>query len=395
MTDPPTSTVPYRGLKVLELAENLPGPYAGFLLASWGADVVKIEPPRGDAARGMRPFFDMLNRGKRSVVLDLRDPARAAARDALLRWADVVIEGYRPGVAARLGVDGERARRLNPRVVHCAISAFGQSGPRRRQPGHDLNLQALTGVCALEGGPRGTDGGFAMLPVADLSSSLIAVAAVGAALAARGEDGKGRCLDVAMADGALSWANLWGVGANPAPRARALLSQRGGPVLTALGGPLLRTLARLRIYALPHYGVYRCGDGRYLALGIVDEGHFWRALVEALGLPRVLGTLDQTARTVSGPLLSRLVARRLRQRPRDAWLERLEARDVPATPVLRPEEAVRDPQVQARGMADERGWVRAPLPQALHLGGLAPGLGADTEQVLAELGLDPHLGVAV
>ena len=146
---------PLSGLKVLDFSQNLPGPYATFLLACWGADVIKVEPPKGDPARFMEPFFSMVNRGKRSVVLDLRDERSRSAVEALVRWADVLVEGFRPGVMDRLGCGFARAKELNPRIVYCSISAYGQEGPMRDHPGHDLNLQATSGVCHLE---RDADG---------------------------------------------------------------------------------------------------------------------------------------------------------------------------------------------------------------------------------------------
>ncbi len=372
------------GIRVLDFSQNLPGPYATFLLAGWGADVVKVEPRKGDPARHIEPFFTMVNRGKRSVVLDLRDEASRPALEALVRWADVLIDGFRPGVMARLGCDFERARALNPRVVYCSISAFGQDGPLREHPGHDLNLQALAGVCHLErdaaGVPRGS-----VIPMADLSTSLVAVSGIVAALLAREKDGQGRYLDVAMADAVLSWANVWGLGIDVAGRTDRELS-RGGPVAKRLARPFVAHLERLKLYAMPQYGVYRCKGGGHLSLGIVDEAHFWKALCEVLGLGAV-AKIPVPGLVAAGPVVRPLIARRLRRDTAERWCEKLRAAGVPAWPVRSPAEAAREPQVAARGLADARGWMRSPLPGAGPAGARAPERGEHTDAILAELGV--------
>jgi crotonobetainyl-CoA:carnitine CoA-transferase CaiB-like acyl-CoA transferase len=382
--------LPLEGLKVLDFTQNLPGPYATFLLASWGADVVKVEPPKGDPGRFMQPFFAMVNRGKRSVVLDLRDESSRPALEALVKWADVLVEGFRPGVMARLGCDWETAAALNPKLLYCSISAFGQEGPLRDHPGHDLNLQALSGVCHMERDAKGAPR-YSMLPIADLSSSLLAVSGICAALAARRERGEGAYLDVAMADGVLSWANLWGRGVDLAGNAEKQLA--GGPAVEALTRPLIEFLDRVKLYAMPHYGVFRCADGAYLSVGIVDEAHFWKALCAELDLAPLAG-LPLPARIAAGPALRPLVARRLRKRPRDEWLARFERAGIPASAVLRPDEVPDQPQVRARGLVDERGWTRAPLPGAVFPSRGAPKRGEHTDEVLAMLGLESATAAA-
>jgi crotonobetainyl-CoA:carnitine CoA-transferase CaiB-like acyl-CoA transferase len=377
------ATRPLTGVQVLDFTVNLPGPYASFLLASLGAEVIKVEPPRGDPARHMEPMFTFLNRGKRSVMLDLRDPTTRPALRALVERADVLFEGFRPGVMGRLGCDWETARDWNPRLIYCSISAFGQEGPRVHQPGHDLNLQALAGVCHLErdahGRPRGS-----VLPVADLSTSLGAVASVCAALVARGPEGPGRYLDVAMSDAVLSWAHIWGEGIDLAAQAREALGT--GAAAKVVERTLLERMDREKLYTMPQYGVYRTRDRRWLAIGIVDEKHFWQGLCEATGLGR-LANLSMSARIAGGPFFRRLIGAVLRRRNLEHWLARFEEAGVPATPVLRPDETKQEPQFQARGLLDDEGRVRAPLPGAEHPQRPAPELGEHTEQVLAELGL--------
>src|SRR5690606_11729264 len=190
-------------------------------------------------------------------------------------------------------------------------------------------------------------------------------------------------LEAAVADGVRSWSGGGGVGVDPARSADRELS-KGGPVARALTRPLVRHLERAKLYALPHYGVFRARDGRWLTLGIVDEGHFWRALCEELGLAP-LGGLPMPVRIAAGPALRPVIAPRLRRRDRDEWLARCGKGGAPASPVLTPEEAARDPQVRARGRAGERGWIGSPLPGAIAPRGAAPKKGEHTEAILREL----------
>lgn len=372
---------PLAGIRVLDFTQNLPGPYATLVLASLGAEVVKIEPPKGDPARHLGPLFEMLNRGKKSVMLDLRpDGPGRRALEGLVRGADVLVEGFRPGVMARLGCDAQTARAWNPGLVYCSISAYGQTGPRAPEPGHDLNAQALSGVCGLQLDDTGRPQGVG-LPIADFSAAMTAVASICAALAAGG----GATLDVAMTDAVVGWSQLWGQGIDLGAPVRARL--RDGGALGRLVGPavrraLLDALDRRKLYAVPHYGIFPARDARFLALGIVDEDHFWRSLCDVLGLGR-LGRLPLPARTALGPLLRRVIARRLLARDREDWLRRFRSAGVPVTEVLTPGEARDEPQFVHRGVFDRDGWARPPLPQSVHVMGPAPALGAHN---IAELG---------
>jgi len=248
-----SDALPLSGIKVLDFSQNLPGPYATFLLAGWGAEVIKVEPPKGDPGRFMEPFFSMVNRGKRSIVLDLRDPASRAPLEALVRWADVLVEGFRPGVMERLGCSFERARELNPRIVYCSITGFGRSGPLAHIAGHDLVIQALTGLmgCAPDG--EAPVPGF---QAADFAGSLYAVIGIQAALAQRAQTGVGCEVDLAMFEALFHMCFI------PLSSAFARMAGYSGePRMESFGGN-------------PRYATYRTKDGRRVAISrVADPSH--------------------------------------------------------------------------------------------------------------------------
>jgi alpha-methylacyl-CoA racemase len=362
-------TGPLTGVRVLDWTQQLPGPYTTWNLAALGAEVVKVEPPRGDAARRVGGLFDVVNGGKESVALDLRDPVDQERLRRLVGAVDVVVEGFRPGVAARLGCDPAWAVSAHPRLIWCAISAFGQTGPASAEPGHDLNAQALSGLAWLErsagGAPRPS-----VLPVADFGAAASAIAAITAALYARERTGRGALLDVAMTDAAANWAQVWGRGADLAGPAEAVLRTRMGRTAARRW---LAPLARSRLYALPGYGVFRCADGAWIAMGIVDEPHFWRAFCRVLGL-RGIGRLGLGAQLLTGRLVRPLVAARLLTRPRAHWLSVLTAADVPVSPVLSIDDIRSHPQLGPRGWS-ETGALRSPIPGGRAPSGPGPALG--------------------
>jgi CoA:oxalate CoA-transferase len=411
---PPEPTQPpLHGVRVLDFTQNLPGPYATLVLASLGADVVKIEPPGGDTARMTPRLFEIVNAGKRSCVLDLKRDDAAATLAALVADADVVIEGFRPGVMAKFGCDAAAARRTNPRLVYCSISGYGQDGPYVAYPGHDLNFQALTGVCDM--GRDADDHPFGCaLPIADLSSAMTAVSAVLAALFARERTGVGRAIDVAMVDTLRSWTHAWAEGLTPRDaRASGLVVGLGRTLEThapagklgaaamrasswlqrddvlrgadAVGERIKRTatfrkLVRLRLHALPHYGLFRTRDGRWLSIAIVDEDKFWRALCEGLGLPRIAG-VPLPLRMVGAAPLRRWVAAAVARRDLDHWLGHFDRARVPVAAVVPIEEVADDPQLAWR-LAGTGAPVGAPVPLVMAVPGPAPRLGEHTAAIL-------------
>lgn len=307
------------GTRVLDLSIWRPGPYATQLLVELGADVVKIEPPGGDPMRAFPPLFDVLNAGKRAAVVDLKEPSGLAAVLDLAAGADVVVECFRPGVVDRLGVGDGPVRERNPSVVYCSISGYGQVGPLRDLPGHDLNYQAWAG--ALE--PRaGYDRPVVPRPpIADLAGGAYAALAVCAALTRRSLGGEGERIDVSMTDVLASW--------------------------TGSVGPL-SSEAGHRLAGLPGYGTFKTRDGGWIALGVLTEDEFWRSLAEVLGLVDVSG-LGYEQRLAIGDELNRRVAERIGERRRDELVGQLSTAGVPVSPVLSQREMLEAEELRVRG----------------------------------------------
>ncbi len=372
--------LPLEGLRVLDLSRLLPGPFATLVLADLGADVVKVEAPRGgDALRSIPPLageasgaFHALNRNKRSLALDLRRPEGAAAFLRLAARADVVVESYRPGVLDRLGLGWAALRAASPRLVLCSITGYGQDGPYAARAGHDVDYCAIAGVLGLNGEPERP-----VVPgvqVADLAGGAWpAVAGVLAALVRRATTGEGAHVDVSMAEGALALMTLplamaWARGA-PNVRGRELLS--GGAA---------------------SYGVYRTKDGRFVALGAL-EPKFFAALCEAVGRPELAPR--QLEQGGAGPRaeLEAIFA----ERTRDEWAAFAAAHDVCLAPVLEGDEPRSDPHLAARGAFFEvpTAWEGRAIPgiaTPVRLRGeeaprrQAPRLGEHGEAVLREAG---------
>lgn len=403
---------------MLDFTQNLPGPYATLLLAAMGAEVVKVEPPRGDTGRLLGRLFDIVNAGKKSIVLDLKTAADRARLARLLPHADVLLEGFRPGVMEALGAGPRHALACNPGLVYCSLSGYGQHGPYRDHPGHDINYQALTGVCHMLRDAAERPYGCA-LPIADLSSGLAAVASICAALYGRQRDGRGRHIDVALTDTVLSWAYVWSEGLTPSDAklsgalpplrrwltARATKSPPLEPAARWLGRPeaataadrigeLLegtaawRNLLRLRLHALPHYALYRTADARWISVGIVDEHKFWAALLDGLSLPSPLRTslaaIPLAARVVTSKPVRRILAQAFRRRSLADWLHTFDRAQVPVAPVLPLDEALTDPQLSAR-ILDPHGNATTPYPFATTPLGRSPTLGEHTESLFATL----------
>ena len=324
------------GLKVLDLTRLLPGAFCSQMLADYGADVLKIEQPgTGDYNRQFAPIakkesgsFLLLNRNKRSLTLNLKSEEGKAIFLRLVRDADVVLEGFRPGVMARLGLDYETLERENPRLVYCAISGYGQDGPAAQRSGHDLNYMGLTGALQLFGTPA-TGPIVPGLSIADVGGgSLMAAFGIMAALNARSRSGQGQFVDISMADGLVSWLCY-----HAADHLFAGTEPRGGEGAFIGGAPC--------------YNVYACSDGRHITLGIIEE-HFWLSfcdLIECPGLKPEQWPSGQAAR-LQYLQLAEVFGRDTQKN----WSARLAAADLPSSPVNTMAEGFADPQMVHRKM---------------------------------------------
>lgn len=350
---------PLDGIRVIDLGMLLPGPVAALHLAWMGADVIKIEPPRGDPGRSLYDgaFFDTYNRGKRSAALDLKSPSGREALLALSEDADIVIENFRPGVADRLGIGPDALQARNPRLIHCAITGFGP-GSRATAPAHDLNFLARSGALGLPTtwSGQGRQSTRPAMPVADLGGAAMAVQAILAALFQRVRTGKGARIEIAMQEVMLHWL-AW----------RTSASERGDA-------------AAWTRHLEPANDLYATADGRGIAIGAI-ESHLWQALVRALTdagavLPEGAASWDWEARRENAPELAAALSNAFATRALAEWIPLLEAAGVPADPVNTPPEAYDDPWVAERALVGKDGWVRPPLPGVGTLAA-APALDAD------------------
>lgn len=323
------------GIRVVDLSMFLPGPMLGVMMADQGAEVIKVEPPAGDPAREQAPFangqsiwFANLNRGKASVVLDLKSEAGKAALTDLLRDADVFVEGFRPGVMARLGFGWEQVAAINPRIVYCSISAFGQQGALAHHPAHDLAVQALAGFLSVNN--RGSEAPVVPgVPAADVAAGLTGLSAVLMALIGRERTGRGDHVDIAMFDSLLPWC-----------------AHIAGDALA--GGAPPRSDAQRSLGGAAFYNVYECADGRHIVLG-GREIKFARALLTALGRPDLVALAEAEAGPEQAPLIDYLRAS-FRTRTRDQWVQFMAGLDVAFAPVLDFAEALAQPYIAERGL---------------------------------------------
>jgi len=360
---------PLAGLRVLSLAEQYPGPYAGLLLGDLGADVVQVErPDGGDPARRFPQLHAALNRGKRSICLDLKSQQGAAACRRLAATSDVLLEGFRPGVVDRLGLSAAALAAEHPALVYVSVSGFGQSGPYAHRPAHDLSLQALAGLL---GGSPGQSEQLPHLSLADVAAGLFTALAALAGVAGRAATGRGGHYDVAMFDSLVSF------------------------MTTALV-PAANSGAVENIGLDPGYGVFATCDGRWLSVSIAFEDHFWQALCAAAGLQQH-AHLDASARRVRLQELRSDLAGQLARHDLEHWERTLGQAGVPFGALNDLPRLLADPHLQARGLlqtVDTDDGPRRYLRQPILVDGTAPGplsatpaLGEHTRAVLSAAGL--------
>jgi crotonobetainyl-CoA:carnitine CoA-transferase CaiB-like acyl-CoA transferase len=376
------------GIRVLDVTQVMAGPYCAMILADLGADVVKIEPPAGDSTRQMpgaigsdSPSFNAVNRGKRSVVLNLKT---REGREIFLRLAaasDIVIENYRPGVMAALGLDYAALSARNPRIIYASISGYGQTGPQAHKGGFDLVAQGVSGIMSVTGEPGGAPV-KAGVPLTDLGAGLFALVGILAALHARERTGAGQQVDASLVDAGVA-LSVW--------EATEFFAGVGVP--TALG-------SAHRMNA--PYQAIRCADG-YITIGAANERLF-RRLCDVLEHPEWAAMpefADNASRVRNRVALAERIESVLRERPRAHWLDLFEANDFPCGPINDYAAVFADPQVQAREMVVEvthptLGAIKA-LGSPIKLSATpadpsrrAPLLGEHTDAVLSEAGFTQH-----
>jgi len=362
---------PLAGVRVVDFSMFVPGPFCSAILADLGADVIKVEAPGGDPGRTYIPAqFRTENRNKRSVALNLKAAESRPVIARLARHADVVLEGFRPGVAERLGIGAGALAAYNNRLIHCSISGYGQTGPWRERPGHDVNYVAAAGGLAFPGQwlkpPTRSS-----LAIADMGGGCFAAIAVLAALAERNRTGRGVQLDLSLFEAAFFWAAM-----------RHSLDPAADP----------------KAHIFPVNDVFETRDGKRLTLGILEE-HFWQNFLRAAGADAV-GLDDpkfatDTLRRRNGDELSAHLAQLLKTKTEDEWLRLCGANDVPVDPCLTPVQAAELEQIRARENVAARGAERFAL-FPVHADGRrgaelrrgVPTLGEQTREVLVELGFD-------
>lgn len=373
---------PLEGIRVLDLTRLLPGPYCTMLLADMGAEVIKIEEPNfGDPARFAPPrmkdtgsLFLTVNRNKKSVALNLKDQRGVDAFLKLASSADVVVEGFRPGVVDRLGVGYKAVSAVNPRIVYCSITGYGQTGPLRDRSGHDINYVALGGLLGLTTDMRGVP----VLPaaqLADLSGAMMAAIAILAAVISCKNTAKGQYVDISMLDTTISIL----------------------PVMAShfFAGEQLEIGSQTPLTGLyPCYNIYKTKDGKYLSLGALEE-RFWQAFCSAIGRKDLIE--KQFARGKEKERISTELRSLFLSRTQAEWLKSFEGKDFCCEPVLNLTDALTSEQATARAMLFEMDHpTEGPIKQLgspfkfsetpVSMRMAPPQLGEHTEEVLRSIG---------
>jgi alpha-methylacyl-CoA racemase len=367
--EPTTRPGPLAGIKVIELAGMGPAPFACMLLADMGAEILRLERSTGTPSTPMG-HYDILSRGRRSVAIDLKAPGAAALALELIGHADVLIEGFRPGVAERLGLGPSECLAANPRLVYARMTGWGQDGPLAARVGHDIDYAAITGALATIG-ERGRKPVPPLNLVADFGGgALFCVSGVLAALVERASSGRGQVIDVAMVDGVTSLLSM----AHSQGAAGIMSDERGSNILD--GGA-------------PYYDTYRCSDGEYMAVGAI-EGQFFDELNRVLGISDLPAQHDHAR----WPAMRELFARKFVTRTRAEWVDAFDGVDACVAPVWRLSEAKGDPHLRERGcFVDVDGVVQPNVAPRFsrtpgRIGAPPRTPGQDTTESLRDWGID-------
>jgi formyl-CoA transferase/CoA:oxalate CoA-transferase len=380
-----SSKPPLKGLRVLDMSRVLAGPFCSMTLSDMGAEIIKVEiPGRGDDTRGFPPFingessyFMSLNRGKKSISLNLKVEAAIEVFKRIAEKSDIILENFRPGVTGRLGVDYKSIYSRNPDVIYCSISSFGQTGPYNHWPGYDLIIQGMGGLMGLTG-EQDEPPVRVGVAVTDLCAGMYATIGILGALRVRELTGKGQYIDVGMLDGSVSWltyaaGNFFATGINPPRMGSAHPS-------------------------IAPYQSFKTGDGKYILIACGND-RLWAMLTKSMGLEVLKDDIRFATNELRVEHLKELVPlmeNRFNQKTRDKWLEILREIGFPSAPVYTMDEVFRDPQVLSRGMLVEMEHKKAGVIKQIgpvlkysetpcKLQSPPPLLGQHTSEVLQEI----------
>lgn len=373
--------LPLQSIRVLDLTRLLPGPYCTMFLADFGAEVIKIEEPTsGDYARWEEPkaetdsaIFSSLNRNKKSVALNLKSEQGKELFKELVKTADVLVESFRPGVMERLGLGYDALQKINPRLIYCAITGYGQTGPYAKLPGHDMNYLSYAGLLHLQG-ERKQKPFPPPVQIADIGGgSLMAVIGILTAVIARNDTGKGQFIDISMLDGTVSWLQT------VLPNYLASQQQPNRGELPLSGSKAC-------------YEVYETADQRYLAVAALEE-KFWVDFCKGIEREDFVAELNAPQKRQDELKLE--IGKIMKTKSLDEWLDIFANYETCISPVLTFEEVTKDPQIKARGMVRE-----IPGLAGVHIGNpikfsdtpcnilsIAPKLGEHTAEIFEELGI--------
>jgi len=378
---------PLEGIKVLDLSRVLAGPYCTMMLGDLGADVIKVERPgEGDETREWGPpdaagesaYYLCVNRNKRGITVDLKAPEGREIIKKLAARSDIIIENYKVGTLARLGLGYEDIKKINPGIIYCSITGFGQYGPYKDRPGYDFIIQGMGGIMSITGDPDGPPMKVGVA-IVDITAGLFACSSILAALYYREKTGLGQYIDISLLDSVVAW--LANVGSN-----------------YLISGELPKRYGNAHPNIVP-YEPFQAKDGVWIALGVGNDRQ-WRDFCRLAGLEHLADDprfAINPQRVIHRKELIPIIAEKMKERTSDEWLEELDKLKIPCGPINTLDRVFSDPQVQARGMV-----VEVPHPKAGKVKFVAspmkfsltpciverhpPLLGEHTEEVLKELG---------
>ncbi|MFL2764203.1 MAG: CaiB/BaiF CoA transferase family protein [Dehalococcoidia bacterium] len=354
------------GVTVLDLTINVPGPFCSMNLSDLGARVIKIEPPGGDPLRSEKEMWDNLNRGKESIVLNLKSTKDKLYLSKLAKIANIVIEGWRPGVAKRLSADYETLKKENDQLIYCSISGFGQEGEWNKRPGHDINYLALSGYLDMQAKVEGKPWAPTVL-LSDLSSGFYATIAILAALNKQNITKTGTYIDLSMTESAISLLNI---------EIGRIKSENHMPNVTNI----------------PHYGVFECSDNKWYSLGIVHENHFWDRFCKTAGLEKFIG-MNFDERLNQYELINKTLKKTFLLNPSYEWDKRLKELDIPGAIVISLEETLNTKELTNRKFfknINNSSFMKMPFKfSSYDIGPFnsPPNLGQNTNEILDQIKL--------